>query len=124
MTDFIDFKVIDMPTEINRVVQKPDPGVPHKWIRDDAWYERTRKIYVALLVFFRSESLIRSEAALSEHIDDLVLRRSDLTDLGQQLVMSGAIDRWYNRQDRNPGLSVEDVEYLRKELKKLRGRLA
>jgi hypothetical protein len=124
MTDVPDFKVIDMPTHMGRVVRRPDPNNPSAWIRDDDWYERDRKKHAALVMFLRSEALIRPEVALSEHIDDLVLRRSDLTDLGQQLVMRGAIDRWYSRHDRNPELSVEDVEYLRKELKKLRGGLA
>lgn len=119
-----DFKVIDMPTLLGRSVRKPDPVNPHIWVRDEDWYARTRKKHAALALFLKKEGLIRPDVVLAHLIDDLVLRRSELTDLGLRLVKSGAVDRWYRGQDRNPNRNVENVEYLRRELKKLRGRLA
>ena len=116
-----DFSVIDVPSDLCRSVKRKD--VHGQWVRDDAWYRDILKIYGALLRFFSENGLIRDTAlmgASAPPLEELVLRYSDLTDLGQKLVKTGRIDRWLASFDQ-PGSKkpLGDVEYLERELRKI-----
>jgi hypothetical protein len=115
-----DYSVINMPSMMSRNVLVQDPNNPDNWVRDEAWYEATRATYAALLDFFKSNNLLKVDVE-TPRIDDVVLKLSDLNEEGQQLVKSGADDRWLASFDR-PGStkSPSDVSALEKALQRLR----
>ncbi len=73
----------------------------------------------------RAHSMIRSDApALSEPVEDAVIRFADYTPLGQSFVLSGELERWLRGCDRAARLAAyEDRVRLEKRvLKFLAGR--
>lgn len=115
----VDYTVIDMPTKLGRLVQKQDPFDPEVWIRDEDWYDQTRKIYGALVNFFADNGLIAKKMSI-DPIDVVVIKLSDLTDKGQALVQSGADDRWLASFDRvGSTKSPSDTTSLKKALSKI-----
>ena len=113
-----DYTVLDMPTHLGRTVLVQDSNDETKWVRDDKWYEETRVVFRSLYDFFiLNNLLVRANPTLT--IDELVLRFSDFTPVGQQLLKSGAVDNWLESFDR-PGSKKArtDVRYLEKALRK------
>jgi hypothetical protein len=117
----VNYKVVDMPTELSRDVLMPDPNNLTGWVRDESWYHDIKEIYKSLLDFLVSNQLLRSK--LEANIESLVIYYSDLNEIGQHLVKTGAIDRWMSSFDRT-GVKKEfsDVRYLEKSLEAISSR--
>jgi hypothetical protein len=117
--DFIAFNVPGMLSRKVTIYDNADPTIGR---RDDGWYERVATRYRAVSEFFATNELLRNPEKLPT-ADQMVLRLSDFTALGQEFVMSGAADRWLASFDR-PGSKkkLTDVTYLEKQLLKLRTR--
>ncbi len=114
-----DYKVVDMPKILSRTVLKRGRGDLKTWIRDDDWYEDTRTTYRSFLKFLVDNQLLIKP--LTTALNDAVVRLSDLNDLGQALVRSGADERWIASFDRPDSKKArDDVTYLEKALGRLK----
>jgi hypothetical protein len=115
----LDYKVIDMPSTMSTEVKMLSSGSDKLWVRDDGWYDQVRDIYSNLIKFLAEKNLVTSNIDLSL-VDEAVIMFSDLTEVGQALVLSGATDNWLGSFDR-PGTnkSPSNIDSLVRALKKL-----
>ena len=115
----LDYKVIDMPSTMSTEVKMLSSGSDGVWVRDDGWYDQVRDIYSNLIKFLAEKNLVTSNIDLSL-VDEAVIMFSDLTEVGQALVLSGATDNWLGSFDR-PGTnkSPSNIDSLVRALKKL-----
>lgn len=115
-----DFNVFNVPLMLSRVVEKRDEN--GTWVRDESWYENIRKIYFSLFEFLQGEGLLhRSLVASLPDVDSVVVKLSDLTDLGKKFIKAGIASKWMTSFDRpNSKKNFSNTDYLRKNLLKLR----
>ena len=118
-----DYSVYNLPALLGRSVKKQDPKNPDRWIRDDDWYREIQQMHFSLFCFLQANGLVSRE--LVKTLDDtsaVVLKQSELTDLGRRFIKSGADERWLKSFDR-PGSKKDfsSTEYMRKALAKLGG---
>lgn len=116
-----DFIVYNMPQMLKRQVMKWDSSDPPNRERDDNWYMSVREKMSKLFEFFETHSLLLLPERLPQ-VDQVVLRFSDFSTLGQKFLKSGVPDKWLGSFDR-PGSKKKpsDVTYLEKQLAKIRG---
>ena len=109
--------LINMPLLLTRrvLVQNEDGAM----VPDTNWHERMRVLFGGLLGFLRSEGMLARVELAEMDIDGVVLTEGDLTQKGQTLWRSGAIDRWLRSFDRAPGKSPSDYRQLVSALKKV-----
>ncbi|HEY5713577.1 MAG TPA: hypothetical protein VIT38_16905 [Allosphingosinicella sp.] len=112
------YKVIDMPSLMQRKVLKQDPRDITTWISDETWYDQIRMIYRAFILFLEENKLLKKP--VDNDIDQVVIWLADLSERGRGLIESGAYGRWLDSFDR-PGSkkSLSDTSYLQRALKKL-----
>ena len=85
-----DYSVYNLPALLARSVKKQDSETPDRWIRDDDWYLEIQQMYFALFCFLQTNGLVSRE--LVKTLDDtsaVVLKESELTDLGRRFIKSG-----------------------------------
>ena len=117
MTAQRDFTVYNMPQLREREVWRWDSSDPPKRERDETWYLSVRETMSNLFKFFEAHGLLLVPLL---DIDQVVLRFSDFTKVGQTFVKSGAPDRWLGSFDRPGSKKLKsDVSYLEKQLAKL-----
>jgi len=118
----IDYKIMDMPTHLSRTALKQDPANSENWIRDDSWYAQTKAINSSLYSFLVSAKLLKQPKHFKS-IDHVVIMFSDLNEVGQLFLQSGAVDRWSASFDRpSSKKSYSDVRYLEKALRTIRSK--
>lgn len=66
---------------------------------DGSWHRRVSESEFVLAGFLQKKELIAADVAVTRR-EDLVIRFSQLTPLGQAFIKSGAIDRWMGSLDR------------------------
>ena len=115
-----DYKVIDMPSMMARVVTTRSSFNNDEWAADINWYRQIKEIYRNLLQFLKENDLLRIN--LSDNpIEDVVIRFSDLTKEGQAFVRSGADEKWLASFDRHGSKKPPtDVSSLRRALSKIK----
>jgi len=114
-----DFIVYDIPAMLSRDAVLRDPANPSKWVRDDTWYVSVQQHMAALFAFFQAHGLLVEPKRLPS-VEQVVLKFSDFSEIGQRFVMTGAAERWLASFDR-PGSKKlpSNVTYLEKQLAKL-----
>jgi hypothetical protein len=115
-----DYVALNVPGLLSRTVKVQDPVDSSKWLPDPTWHEHTKELMAALLFFYRKNKLLKESQNLPP-TEQVVLKFSDFTELGQAFLQSGAEDRWLRSFDR-PGnrKARSDVRYLEKQLQLIR----
>ncbi len=118
-----DYKLYNMPALLGRSVKKQDPENPNRWIRDDDWYLDVQQMYFTLFCFLQANGLVSRELVKSlSDTSEVVVKASEMTDLGRRFIESGADERWLKSFDRpGPKRDFSNTGYLSKALAKLRG---
>jgi hypothetical protein len=117
-----DFSLYHMPDMLAREVRRQDPSDAGKWIRDEEWYSAVREKFYNPFMFLQERKLVVRRLVESQgDVDRVVLKFSELTDLGQAFVKSRVDERWLASFDR-PGTKKvpSDWTYLDKQLHKIR----
>lgn len=116
-----DYILYNMPAMLSRSVKRQDPSDPDRWVRDNDWYREIQQMYFSLFSFLQSHDLVSRQ--LVGNYDDaatVIVRASELTDLGRTFIKSGIADRWLKAFDRpSSRRDFTDISYLKKALEKL-----
>lgn len=86
-----DWSVVNVPAVLRRKVRRFDAQgleIPD----DGAWHRRVSESEFVLAEFLAGKGLVKT-AKVSRH-PDLVLKFSELTPLGQEFIMSQAVEKW------------------------------
>jgi hypothetical protein len=117
------FKLFNVPAILARDVEKPDPDMPGKWVRDDDWYRRTTATYRTLFLFLQKNELVTGEIlGPTKTVGEIILHWDDLTAEGKDFVRTKAIEKWMNSlDDSRSKTSPEDATSLVRALSRFRG---
>jgi hypothetical protein len=108
-----------------RSVTRPDyislnvPGLLQRYANPtEQWRQKIIALTGTQLEMLKKYALIQSGAsALRVPLDQVVIRFSDYTELGQEFVLTGAIDKWMAACDRKNTLAAyEDTAALEKRI--------
>lgn len=119
--NLVDYKLIDAPSMLTRVVKCQDQHNPRNWKIDKKWYNDIRSIYRSYFKFLNDNMLLERKVECRS-IDDLVIMYSDLNEIGKRFIATGAPERWLESFDR-PGSkkAFSDVGYLNRALRNMLG---
>jgi hypothetical protein len=100
-----DFSVVNVPAMLARQVRSYEAD--GKEITDDGeWHRRGAETLFVLAEFLASKSIVSPEVDVSRR-PDLVIRFSQLNEVGRAFVMSQAVDQWMGSLDRRkPGTPI------------------
>ena len=95
------------------------PGLLQRYANPtEQWRQKILALTGTQLEMLKKYALIQSSAsALRVPLDQVVIRFSDYTELGQEFVLTGAIDKWMAACDRKNTLAAyEDTAALEKRI--------
>lgn len=118
MSAAIDFAIVDLPAMLAREVRDFNAdGTERPY--DGSWHRAVAQVEFTLAEFLSAKGLV-DPGVVIERRDDLVIRFSQLTKLGQAFVMSQATERWRGSLDRRkPGAPI-NADGLERRWKKFR----
>lgn len=93
-----DWSVVNLPAIFARDVRSYD-ATGHEVPDDGEWHQRAAEAQFVLAEFLASKGVVTREVVVTRR-DDLVIRFSQLNELGQDFVTSQAVDRWMGSLDR------------------------
>jgi hypothetical protein len=110
-----DFKYLNIPALLDR---KSWVTAGDSIVEDMTWSHVFSDRLFHMVMFFRDYDLLTRE--IPHDISALVLLFSDFTEDGQQLIKSGAPDKWLASFDRNPEKISTNVSMMARKLKAIR----
>lgn len=114
----IDFAIVDLPTMLARDVRDHNAdGTERPY--DGSWHRDVAEAEFTLAEFLNAKGLVDPSVVVQRR-NDLVIRFSQLSKLGQDFVMSQATERWRGSLDRRkPGAPI-NADGLERRWKKFR----